>query len=106
MNDLYSTHEKRLDTVIGSSPEQGRGWDFWDMVARCWKAERASGLQLYAVKSDGTYSPINNATMTNWFFETYGIVMTESNDAPGMLDRYITIADEEKFSLFLLKWAK
>jgi hypothetical protein len=44
--------------------------------------------------------------MTNWFFETYGILMTEATDSPGMLDRYITIADEEKFSFFLLKWSK
>lgn len=102
MNDLYSTHEKRLDTVMGSGHG---GWDFWDMVARCWKAERANGL-LLASKSDGSYRLANNSTMTNWFFETYGIVMTESGDSPGMLDRYITIADEEKFSFFLLKWAK
>jgi hypothetical protein len=105
MNDLYSTHEKRLDTVMGSDTGL-RGWDFWDMVARCWKAERANGLQLYAAKPDGSYSTVNNATMTNWFFETYGILMTEATDSPGMLDRYITIADEEKFSFFLLKWSK
>jgi hypothetical protein len=107
MNDLYSTQEKRFDTMLGNSnilSNRPGSWDFWHTVSKCWRAERGYGLRVVD-KTDGSYSPLNNTTMTHWFLETYGILMTESKTDPGMLDRYVTIVDEEKFSMFVLKWA-
>ncbi len=107
MNDLYNTQEKRFDTMLGSSVTFGHGpgsWDFWNAASKCWREEQGKGTQVINTATHGSWTPLNNISMTRWFLETYGILMTESKTDPGMLDRYVTIVDEEKFSIFVLKW--
>jgi len=84
-NDLYSTHEKRLDTILGD-------YEFWMKMRR-------------ARETEGWEHCHHMSTMITWFLDTYGIqLMPADNDVIGGISPYVTIVDEHKYMLFLLKY--
>lgn len=85
MKDLYSTPEARLDTILGDA-------DFWRKMQRCRAAEGAE------------HCKTDVATIT-WFRDTYGIQLLPSDDTIFGFRRQARIVDEQKYMIFLLKWA-
>jgi hypothetical protein len=85
MKDLYSTPEARLDTILGNA-------DFWRKMQRCRAAEGAEHCK-------------TDADTMAWFLNTYGIQLLPSDDAIVGFQRQVNIVDEQKYLIFLLKWA-
>ena len=82
--DLYSTIESRLDTIMGDA-------DFWVKMQRC-RTTEAAHCQ-------------TDVEIMSWFRETYGIQLLPSDVTMiGFLGE-VKIVDEEKYMIFLLKWA-
>jgi len=84
-NNLYSTAEQRLDTVLGDA-------DFWWKMQQCRKLEGAE------------HCTTDVATMI-WFRDTYGIQLLPSDDTIIGFQRQVDIVDEHKYTVFLLKYA-
>ena len=84
MKDLYSTPEARLDTILGDS-------SFWQRMSRCRMAE-------------SEYCTTESDTMA-WFRDTYGIELVPSETDLGGYNPNVNIVDEQKYMVFLLKWA-
>jgi hypothetical protein len=83
MKDLYSTPEARLDTVLGDA-------DFWVRMQRCRLSE------------EGVKNCKTDADTWAWFRDTYGIELLISDSG---YSREVNIVDEQKYMMFLLKWA-
>jgi hypothetical protein len=84
MKDLYSTHEARLDTILGDG-------SFWSRMQRCRTTEGAE------------HCTTDTDTVT-WFRDTYGIELLPSyTQLPGF-SKEVNIVDEQKYMIFLLKW--
>ena len=84
-NDLYSTPEARLDTVLGDAV-------FWSRMQKCRNTEGAEHCQSYT------------STMT-WFRDTYGIQLLASDTDIDGYSHEVNIVDEQKYLVFLLKFA-
>ena len=85
MKDLYSTPEARLDTILGDGT-------FWSRMQKCRKTE---GAEHCGTEAD---------TLT-WFRDTYGIQLLPSDTHLSGYSRDVNIVDEQKYMIFLLKWA-
>ena len=84
-NELYNTPERRLDTILGD-------YEFWRK------------MQL-ARETDGWEHCHQIGTMMSWFLDTYGIqLMPAENDVMGGFSPNVTIVDEQKYMVFLLKY--
>ena len=86
MNELYNSHEQRLDTVVG-------GGSFWITMQQCRDSEGRDYCQ-------------TNLSMFQWFRDTYGIELQFSDDAMDQLKPEVRIVDEQKYMMFLLKYTK
>jgi hypothetical protein len=85
MKDLYATPEARLDTILGDA-------GFWSKMQRCRAAE-------------GNEHCKTDADTVTWFRDTYGIELLPSyTHLPGF-SKEVNIVDEQKYMIFLLKWA-
>lgn len=85
MKDLYSTHQARLDTILGDA-------GFWSKMQRCRTSEGAEHCK-------------TDADTIAWFLDTYGIQLLPSyTHLPGF-DKEVNIVDEQKYMIFLLKWS-
>jgi len=89
-NDLYSTPEKRLDTILGDA-------SFWRRMQRA----KAS--------DEGVKACASTAGMIEWFRDTYGIQMLLSDSGidaiASTVESTVEIVDEQKYMMFLLKWS-
>ena len=85
-NDLYIDHEQRLDTVLGQA-------DFWCAMRECRNGEGWEHCQ-------------TTLSMTQWFREIYGIELQWSNQFMDSIKHEVTIVDEQKYLIFLLKYSK
>jgi len=86
MKDLYATSEARLDTLLGEV-------SFWAQMQRA----RLSAEGKENCKTDV-------ATMA-WFRDTWGIQLLPSDTRLNGYSQEVKIVDEEKYMIFLLKWA-
>ena len=85
-NDLYTTPERRLDTILGD-------FEFWRKMQR-------------ARETEGWEHCHQMGTMMHWFRETYGIqLMPSENTVMGGFSPDVVIVDEQKYLLFLLKYS-
>lgn len=84
MKDLYSTAEARLDTILGDA-------DFWWKMQQCRAAEGAEHCK-------------TDADTMSWFRNTYGIQLLPSEDTIFGFQRQVNIVDEQKYTVFLLKY--
>jgi len=84
--DLYSTHEARLDTVLGDA-------GFWIQMGKSRMSE------------EGKKNCKTDADTIAWYRDTYGIQLLPSyTHLPGF-DKEVKIVDEQKYMIFLLKWS-
>ena len=86
MNELYNSHEQRLDTVMGSA-------HFWAAIRQCRESEGRDYCQ-------------TNLSTFQWFLETYGIELQLSNEYMESIKSEVRIVDEQKYLMFLLKYTK
>jgi hypothetical protein len=86
MKDLYSTPEARLDTILGEV-------SFWAQMQRCRTSEEGK-----------KHCRTGTDTIT-WFRDTWGIQLLPSDDTIFGFLREVKIVDEQKYMIFLLKWA-
>ena len=86
MKDLYSTPEARLDTILGDN-------SFWSRMLRCRTSE------------EGEKNCTTGADTITWFRDTWGIQLLPSDDTIFGFQRGVDIVDEQKYMIFLLKWA-
>ena len=84
-NDLYSTPEKRLDTILGDA-------GFWSRMQKCRNSEEG--------KKHCKTDPDTRA----WFRDTYGIRLLPSDSHMNGYSRDVEIVDEQKYMIFLLKY--
>ena len=84
MNELYTTPERRLDTILGNA-------DFWIKMQR-------------ARETEGWEHCHQISTMIEWFRNTYGILLMPAHDQIDGFSPEVTIVDEHKYMLFLLKY--
>ena len=85
MNELYTTPERRLDTILGD-------FEFWSKMQR-------------ARVTEGWEHCHQMSTMIAWFRDTYGIQLMPAEDAVmSGFSPNVTIVDEHKYMLFLLKY--
>jgi hypothetical protein len=84
MKDLYSTPEARLDTVLGDA-------DFWVRMQRARSSE------------EGEKNCKTDADTWAWFRDIYGIELLLIPNSG--YSREVNIVDEQKYMIFLLKWA-
>jgi hypothetical protein len=85
-NDLYSTPEKRLDTILGDA-------SFW------------SSMQRAKASDEGVKACATTAGMIEWFRDMYGIQMLLSDSGIDAIHSTVEIVDEQKYIMFLLKWS-
>ena len=85
-NDLYSTPEARLDTVLGNA-------GFWVRMQKCRRSEEGR-----------THCKTDMDTIA-WFQDTYGIRLLPSDTHMNGYSRNVEIVDEQKYMIFLLKWS-
>ena len=85
-NDLYSTPEARLDTVLGDA-------GFWVRMQKCRLSE------------EGKKHCTSDIDTRAWFFHTYGIMLLPSDTDINGYSREVEIVDEKKYLVFLLKFA-
>jgi len=85
-NDLYSTPEKRLDTILGDA-------SFW------------SSMQRAKASDEGVKACATTAGMIEWFRDTYGIRLMLSDQMADAIASTVEIVDEKKYMMFLLKWS-
>jgi hypothetical protein len=81
---LYSTPEARLDTILGDAT-------FWRKMQR-------------ARSTEGAEACTTTAGMIAWFRDTYGIQLMQSNDTIDAIASTVSIVDEKKYLVFLLKY--
>ena len=94
MKDLYSTPEARLDTILGEV-------SFWARMQRCRKSE------------EGQKHCTTDTNMRAWFQDTYGIKLLPGDThidgawhhQSNSYSQEVEIVDEQKYMIFLLKWA-
>jgi len=86
MNELYSSHERRLDTVMGQA-------DFWRAMRECRDAE-------------GQEHCTSTLATIKFFFDAYGIQLALSRHDMDRLSTEYTVVDEQKYLIFLLKYSK
>ena len=86
MKDLYSTPEARLDTILGDA-------GFWGRMQRCRSSE------------EGKKNCTSKANTFAWFRDTYGIELLFSDTQLSGYSKDVNIVDEQKYMIFLLKWA-
>ena len=86
MKDLYSTPEARLDTILGEV-------SFWAQMQRCRTSE------------EGEKNCTTGADTVTWFRDTWGIQLLPLDDTIFGFQRRVSIVDEQKYMIFLLKWA-
>jgi len=85
MKDLYSTPEARLDTILGEV-------SFWAQMQRCRAAQGAEHCK-------------TDADTITWFRDTWGIQLLPSDNAMTGFQRQVSIVDEQKYMIFLLRWS-
>ena len=85
-NDLYSTPEARLDTVLGDAV-------FWVRMQKCRLSE------------EGKKNCKTDIDTRAWFRNTYGIKLLPSDTDINGYSREVEIVDEQKYLVFLLKFA-
>jgi hypothetical protein len=86
MNELYSTSEKRLDTLLGEV-------SFWARMQRCRTSE------------EGEKNCTTDTAMRAWFLDTYGIKLLSGNTVHiNSYSQEVEIVDEQKYTVFLLKY--
>ena len=85
-NDLYSTPEARLDTVLGDA-------GFWVRMQKCRRSE------------EGQKHCKTDMDTIAWFLDTYGIRLLPSDTHMNGYSREVEIVDEKKYLVFLLKFA-
>ena len=85
MNELYSTSEKRLDTLLGEV-------SFWAQMQRCRTSE------------EGQKHCTTDASMRAWFRDTHGIKLLPGNTHINSYSQEVEIVDEQKYTVFLLKY--
>lgn len=85
-NDLYSTPEARLDTILGDA-------GFWVRMQRCRTSE------------EGKKNCTTDADTRAWFRDTYGIKLLPGDAHINGYSKEVNIVDEQKYMIFLLKWA-
>ena len=85
MKDLYSTPEARLDTMLGDSK-------FWTRMQR---ARQTEGKEHCATTTD----------TIAWYRDTWGIQLLLSDTHIDGFHHSVKIVDEQKYMIFLLKWA-
>lgn len=86
MKDLYSTPGARLDTILGEV-------SFWAQMQRCRTSE------------EGVKNCTTGADTITWFRDTWGIQLLLSDDTIFGFLKQVDIVDEQKYMIFLLKWA-
>ena len=86
MNELYNSHEQRLDTVMG-------GAHFWAAMRQCRDSEGREHCQ-------------TNLSTFQWFRDTYGIELQLSSEYNDNIKPEVRIVDEQKYLIFLLKYSK
>lgn len=86
MNELYNSHEQRLDTVMG-------GAHFWAAMRQCRDSEGRDYCQ-------------TNLSTFQWFRDTYGIELQLSSEYNDNIKPEVRIVDEQKYLIFLLKYSK
>jgi hypothetical protein len=85
-NDLYSTPEKRLDTILGDA-------GFWRRMQKCRMSE------------EGKKHCTSDIDTRAWFFHTHGIMLLPSDSIHvSGYSRNVEIVDEKKYLVFLLKY--
>jgi hypothetical protein len=84
-NDLYSTPEKRLDTILGDA-------GFWSRMQKCRMSE------------EGQKHCTSDINTRAWFFHTHGIMLLPSDTDINGYSRNVEIVDEQKYLVFLLKF--
>ena len=85
-NDLYNSHQQRLDTVMGSG-------SFWAAMWQCRDGEGRDYCQ-------------TNLSTFQWFRDTYGIELQLSSEYTDNIKPEVRIVDEQKYLMFLLKYTK
>ena len=85
-NDLYSTPEARLDTILGDA-------GFWVLMQKCRRSE------------EGQKHCKTDMDTIAWFQDTYGIRLLPSDTHMNGYSRKVEIVDEKKYLVFLLKFA-
>jgi hypothetical protein len=86
MKDLYATPEARLDTILGEV-------SFWARMQRCRTSE------------EGQKHCKTDTDMRAWFRDTYGIKLLPGDTHINSYSQEVEIVDEQKYMIFLLKWA-
>jgi len=86
MKDLYSTPEARLDTILGEV-------SFWSRMQRC------------RISEEGQKHCTTDTDMRAWFRDTHGIKLLPGNTHINSYSQEVEIVDEQKYMIFLLKWA-
>ena len=84
-NNLYSTPEKRLDTILGDA-------GFWARMQKCRMSE------------EGKKHCKTDIDTRAWFRDTYGIMLLHSDTDMNGYSRNVDIVDEKKYLVFLLKY--
>ena len=84
-NHLYSTPEKRLDTILGDA-------GFWVRMQKCRLSE------------EGQKHCKTDIDTRAWFRDTYGIKLLPSDSDLNGYSRNVEIVDEQKYLVFLLKF--
>jgi len=85
-NHLYSTPEARLDTILGDT-------GFWSRMQKCRMSE------------EGKKHCTSDIDTRAWFRNTYGIKLLPSDTDMNGYSREVEIVDEQKYLIFLLKFA-
>ena len=85
-DELYNSHERRLDTVMG-------GASFWASMRKCRDGEGEEHCRTIP-------------SMIQWFRETYGIQLHLSLEYAETFKPEVQIVDESKYLMFLLKYTK
>ena len=85
-NNLYSTPEKRLDTILGDA-------GFWSRMQKCRMSE------------EGQTHCTSDIDTRTWFRDTYGIRLLPSDTHMNGYSQEVEIVDEKKYLVFLLKFA-
>jgi hypothetical protein len=84
-NHLYSTPEKRLDTILGDA-------GFWRQMQQCRMSE------------EGQKHCTSDIDTRAWFLHTYGIRLLPLGTDINGYSRNVEIVDEKKYLVFLLKF--